>query len=158
MTSGRAVCDALVETFALYFMGHSFHWNVEGPLFSQLHELFGKIYEDAVDAVDDLAEHIRALGEYAPTEMRAVDAGGVTSAMEMVERLRGQNEIVLAALTAAMTEAEADRRPGLVNFLQDRIDKHAKWGWMLAATVKERSGAARIQARYKEMKNGPMEK
>ena len=41
------------------------HWNVKGPNFIALHELFDKINEDVEDYVDDIAE-------------RAVQLGGVT--------------------------------------------------------------------------------
>jgi starvation-inducible DNA-binding protein len=38
------------------------HWNVKGPNFIALHELFDKINEDVEDYVDELAERIVQLG------------------------------------------------------------------------------------------------
>lgn len=38
------------------------HWNVKGPNFFQLHELFDKIHSDVEDFADTLAERITALG------------------------------------------------------------------------------------------------
>jgi starvation-inducible DNA-binding protein len=38
------------------------HWNVKGPNFIALHELFDKINEDVEDYVDDLAERVVQLG------------------------------------------------------------------------------------------------
>jgi starvation-inducible DNA-binding protein len=45
---------------------------VEGPDFSELHKFFGKIYEDAYDALDQIAEYIRYLDEYAPGSLNAL--------------------------------------------------------------------------------------
>ena len=38
------------------------HWNVKGPNFIALHELFDKINEDVEDYVDELAERVVQLG------------------------------------------------------------------------------------------------
>src|SRR6201993_5007366 len=38
------------------------HWNVKGPNFIALHELFDKINEDVEDYVDDIAERAVQLG------------------------------------------------------------------------------------------------
>ena len=38
------------------------HWNVKGPSFIALHELFDKIYTDVAASVDTIAERIVALG------------------------------------------------------------------------------------------------
>ena len=38
------------------------HWNVKGPNFIALHELFDKINEDVEDYVDEIAERATALG------------------------------------------------------------------------------------------------
>jgi starvation-inducible DNA-binding protein len=137
---------ALAETFMFYVEAHICHWNVEGPTFSQLHSLFGEIYSDAHDAVDGIAERIRTLGEKAPetaaqlTEGSEIDADrSLSGPAEMVEALREDNSLVIACLEAAQEAAEEAQRTGIANFLQDRIDKHAKWDWMLTATLKAHS-------------------
>jgi starvation-inducible DNA-binding protein len=52
------------------------HWNVKGPQFISLHELFDKVYVDAVEAVDLFAERIMQLGGMAEGTLQAV--GGTT--------------------------------------------------------------------------------
>jgi starvation-inducible DNA-binding protein len=139
-----ALRKALAETFAFYFKAHAFHWNVTGISFPSLHKLFGKIYEDAHTAVDDLAEHIRTLDQPAPftvseimqgAEIEDADEGNANTPVEMVQELAEDNEEVIAALNDATTAAMKAGNAGIANFLQDRIDKHAKWGWMLRATA-----------------------
>ncbi len=131
---------ALAETFVFYVKAHSFHWNVRGPLFNQWHDFFGALYQDAHGAVDDIAEHIRALNELAPASLDEIVAPSkikFTSAPDaagMVKQLRADNKVVIAALEAAQDCAEDADDEGLSNFLQDRLDKHAKWGWKLTAS------------------------
>ena len=48
------------------------HWNVKGPNFIALHELFDKINEDAVDNVDEIAERVVQLGGVAEGTARTV--------------------------------------------------------------------------------------
>src|SRR5437667_2920172 len=46
------------------------HWNVKGPNFISLHELFDKINKNVADNVDDLAERIVQLGGVAEGTVR----------------------------------------------------------------------------------------
>jgi starvation-inducible DNA-binding protein len=46
------------------------HWNVKGPNFISLHELFDKINEDAEDSVDEIAERVVQLGGVAEGTLR----------------------------------------------------------------------------------------
>jgi starvation-inducible DNA-binding protein len=48
------------------------HWNVKGPQFFQLHELFDKINEEVEDYVDDIAERAVQLGGVALGTARSV--------------------------------------------------------------------------------------
>ena len=144
---GQKLTEALAQTFALYFKAHAAHWNVEGPLFSELHSLFASIYADAFGAVDDIAERIRTLDEYAPRALSEMADGGPVpnEAMAMVADLQAMNETARNAVQAAYEQAENAGNAGLSNFLQVRLDKHARWDWMLKATGK---GKSRTEKRY----------
>src|SRR4051812_7345624 len=64
------ICEGLgkvlADSYTLYLMTHNFHWNVTGPQFQELHKMFEAQYQELADAVDTIAERIRALGQYAP--------------------------------------------------------------------------------------------
>ena len=60
----------LADTYVLYLKTHSFHWNVEGPMFQTLHQMFMVQYTETWNAIDLIAERIRSLGEYAPGTYR----------------------------------------------------------------------------------------
>jgi len=94
----EALAKVLADTFVLYLKTHSFHWNVEGPQFRALHEMFEEQYRDLWDSIDEIAERIRALGHSAPgtmdkfkdlSEIRESDL--IPSAIEMLQQLVSDN-------------------------------------------------------------------
>jgi starvation-inducible DNA-binding protein len=56
----------LAVTYTLYLKTHNYHWNVTGPMFNTLHLIFMEQYTEMWNAVDTIAERIRALGHPAP--------------------------------------------------------------------------------------------
>lgn len=56
----------LADTYVLYGKTHGFHWNVTGPMFNTLHLMFMEQYTELWNALDVIAERIRALGVLAP--------------------------------------------------------------------------------------------
>jgi starvation-inducible DNA-binding protein len=62
----------LSQGIDLMLQGKQAHWNVKGPQFIALHELFDKIVEDSEGWVDDLAERAVALGGVAEGTIAAV--------------------------------------------------------------------------------------
>src|SRR6187399_897210 len=60
----KALTKLLAESYDLMAQTHLAHWNVEGPDFFQLHSAFQSQYEGLFEAVDEIAERVRALGSY----------------------------------------------------------------------------------------------
>ena len=56
----------LADSYTLYLKTHNFHWNVTGPMFNTLHEMFMLQYTELWNSVDLIAERIRSLGHKAP--------------------------------------------------------------------------------------------
>jgi starvation-inducible DNA-binding protein len=139
-----ALKKVLANTFVMYFKTHTYHWNVEGMFFPQLHEFFGNLYEELYNAVDPIAEHLRAMDSYTPVSLAELTGlstvmetlTGVPDAKSMVNNLIVDNNTVIISLMQAYQEADKASELGLANFLQDRIDMHQKHGWMLKATAK----------------------
>jgi starvation-inducible DNA-binding protein len=52
----------LADSVDLMMQAKQAHWNIKGPQFIALHELFDKIVEDSEGWIDDLAERAVALG------------------------------------------------------------------------------------------------
>ena len=81
----------LADSFTLYMMTHNFHWNVTGPQFNSLHQMFMGQYTEQWNALDIIAERIRALGHPAPgtfaefAKLTSVkEVSGVPKANDMV--------------------------------------------------------------------------
>ena len=124
------------------FMAQGFHWNVSGRDFYQLHELFGDIYEDAFEAVDPMAEHIRIMGGDAPftlDEFQRLAMVDVVSApidaTAMIRTLLAANDQVVSALNEAFAIANDINAQGTADFLAGRLDMHGKWSWMLRESI-----------------------
>lgn len=62
----------LADLLDLHSHSKQAHWNVKGPNFIALHELFDKVAEQIYDAADDVAERAVALGGKATGTVAAV--------------------------------------------------------------------------------------
>ena len=142
-TSLRAV---LGNTFCMYFRAHTFHWNVTGMLFHSMHQYFDGLYNELFLAVDPIAEHIRSLNELAPASIANLVASSDVSytnaatpgtPKEMIEELLGHNALVLESLYKAHEDASNEKHDGIVNFIEERIDAHAKIGWQLRSHIQD---------------------
>jgi starvation-inducible DNA-binding protein len=129
----------LANLFVLYFKAHSFHWNVTGLQFSQMHDFFGKLYEELHGAVDPLAEQIRINGSFAPrtlaelyepTTINETSLTGNNIAAMLAELAKG-NEEVVKNYTECISIAKSLNNEGLIDYLAGRIDAHKKIGWMI---------------------------
>ena len=127
----------------MYYKAHSYHWNVEGKDFPQLHEFFGNVYDDIYGSVDKMAEEIRALGFYAPRNLdevyknKTIDAEnvGVNPNTMLADLLVANNE-TLNVLNKLFDELTSAKKQGFANFIAERIDAHSKHGWMLKSILK----------------------
>ena len=133
----------LGTNFGLYFKSHSFHWNVEGPDFAQYHGFLGDFYESVFDQTDDIAEKIRMLGSYAPTNLSRMlelsdiqETDTIPDALSMLRILKEDNDRFIFHIRAGIVAADAANEPAISNFLQDLLDKHQKHAWMLRSFTK----------------------
>ena len=140
----QALSKLLADTYVLYLKTHSFHWNVEGPMFQTLHQMFMEQYTEIWNAIDLIAERIRSLGEYAPGTYREYarltrikETEGVPRAEEMIKLLiEGQEAVVRTAREALPIAEEANDQPTL-DLLTQRMQIHEKNAWMLRSLLKK---------------------
>ena len=140
----RGLSKLLADTYTLYLTTHNFHWNVTGPMFNTLHQMFMEQYTETWNAIDLIAERIRSLGEYAPATYREYarltsikETEGVPRAEEMVRLLiEGQEAVVRTAREALGVADEANDQPTL-DLLTQRMQVHEKNAWMLRSLLKK---------------------
>ena len=134
---------AFASEFSFFLKAANFHWNVEGSLFPQYHELFGTIYGEVYGSIDTFAEELRALRIYAPAsfetfdEISVVDCeDDVPNGMQMTQQLLADSDTMAELFRQAYSAAELQGDFGLANFLADRQNAHRKHSWMLRSTLK----------------------
>jgi starvation-inducible DNA-binding protein len=128
----------LANSYAVYLKTHGYHWNVRGPNFAALHNLFMTQYTEMWTAIDEVAERIRALGELAPQGYRTFanlsgiqDGDPEKDAPAMLRELVADHETLIAAAKAARQGAD-DVTAAVIDA---RVQAHEKHAWMLRASL-----------------------
>ena len=142
----RAIAEGLsallADSYTLYLMTHNFHWNVTGPQFNSLHAMFMGQYTEQWNAIDVIAERIRAVGFPAPgtygefarlTSIREPE--GVPDANEMVRQLVVAQEATARTARNLFPVVEAARDQPTADVLTQRINVHEKTAWMLRSLL-----------------------
>ena len=132
----------LAESYALYVKTHNYHWNVTGPEFGALHAMFQTQYEDLAEALDDIAERIRALDEKVPASFQhfnalktAKDGDEHLNAASMVEDLYKDNKAISDKMKHVVIVAQEAGDEGTADLLIERIRAHDKNAWMLKSSL-----------------------
>lgn len=141
----KAVVDALMhvlaDCYALYLKTHNYHWNVTGPNFKSLHDLFEEQYTDLFTAVDEVAERVRTLGAKVPATFKTFaslthikDGDEKAKANDMVKQLYKDQLQIIECINDAMAKAHKAGDEGTIALLSSRIEIHEKNAWMLKAS------------------------
>jgi starvation-inducible DNA-binding protein len=132
----------LADTYAIYLKTQSFHWNVTGPMFQALHVMFENQYRELADAVDEVAERIRALGHPAPgsfsqfAELTTIqEEAGVPAAEEMIRQLVLAHEAAVRTARTVFASAESNDDQVTIDLLTERMQVHEKTAWMLRSLL-----------------------
>ncbi|HYF57395.1 MAG TPA: Dps family protein [Burkholderiaceae bacterium] len=138
----QGLSRVLADSFRLYMKTHSYHWNVTGPMFQTLHVMFQEQYTEQWNALDVIAERIRALGVYAPgtsTQLAKLstipDDQTVPSAQEMIRNLVDAQQTVARTAREVFTWADEANDQPTADLLTQRMDTHEKNAWMLRSLL-----------------------
>jgi starvation-inducible DNA-binding protein len=133
----------LADTYTLYLTTHNFHWNVTGPMFNTLHQMFMMQYTELWNAVDPIAERIRSLGHPAPGSY--AQFGALTSikdapttppkALEMVRILVEGHEAVARTARGIFPLADKAHDEPTADLLTQRLTVHEQTAWMLRSLL-----------------------
>lgn len=140
MTLVPLLRTSLSNTYRIYSKTHSFHWNVTGSRFQELHLFFETLYTQLWMEVDQIAELIRIEGETAPINGEDLVSHGsiematsVPSGDEMLKILTADLEVLITSLKEA--EANASDSPSALDALSTIIAGHEKTLWMMKSMV-----------------------
>ncbi|WP_284155258.1 Dps family protein [Sulfuricystis thermophila] len=134
----------LADSYTLYLMTHNFHWNVTGPMFNTLHLMFMQQYTEQWNALDIIAERIRALGHPAPGTYREFvklasikEVEGVPKATEMIRLLVDAQEATARTARSMIPLVEKANDQPTLDILTQRLEIHEKTAWMLRSLLEE---------------------
>lgn len=132
----------LSDTYLLYLKTQNFHWNVVSSLFHSLHLMFEGQYGELSEAVDTLAERIRALGHPAPgsfaqfkTMATIKESSTVPKPTEMLKQLLADHELMSREIRKAIPAIEKAGDEVTVDLLIQRLTQHEKTAWMLRSSI-----------------------
>ncbi len=134
----------LADSYTLYLMTHNFHWNVTGPQFNSLHTMFMAQYTEQWNALDVIAERIRALGFPAPGTYKEFiklasikDVEGVPKSTGMIRHLVAAQEATARTARKLFPVVDEANDQPTADVLTQRIDVHEKTAWMLRSLLEE---------------------
>lgn len=138
----KGLSRLLSDTYTLYLKTHNYHWNVTGPMFQTLHTMFETQYNELAEAVDEIAERIRALGHRAPGTYQEFmkltsikESTNDQSANQMIaELVQGQEAVVRTARSIFPVIEECNDQP-TADLLTRRMETHEKTAWMLRSML-----------------------
>jgi starvation-inducible DNA-binding protein len=140
----KGLSALLADSYTLYLMTHNFHWNVKGPLFNSLHQMFMEQYTEQWNALDLIAERIRALGHPAPgtyrefVELASIkEVEGVPQATDMVRHLVAAQEATARTARKLFPVVEAASDEPTADLLTQRLEVHEKTAWMLRSMLED---------------------
>ncbi len=140
----QGLSGLLADSYTLYLMTHNFHWNVTGPMFNTLHIMFMGQYTEQWNALDLIAERIRALGHPAPGTYKEFvklatikEVEGQPKAMDMVRHLVAAQEATARTARSLLAVADAANDQPTLDLLTQRLDLHEKTAWMLRVLLED---------------------
>ena len=137
-----ALSKLLADTYLLYLKTQNTHWNIHGPEFYSLHVMTEKQYEEMADAVDEIAERIRALGFFVEGTTSAFQK--LSSIQEdekihpkhiLIEQLIKGHEQVIRDCRSLGELAEKHHDCATVDLMGRRLNAHEKFSWMLRSQL-----------------------
>ncbi|MEH1967190.1 Dps family protein [Nostoc sp.] len=134
----------LADAYLLLVKTKKYHWDVVGPQFRSLHQLWEEHYEKLTLNIDALAERVRALGGYPVGSLEGFlkvatlkeHAGNIPTATGMVSNLVDDHEQVIRNLRDHVDQSgEKYHDQGTADFLTGLMEEHEEMAWMLRSFI-----------------------
>jgi len=140
MDINRALNILLADEYKVLVKTRGFHWNVTGPFFGPLHELFGDQYNQLNSLTDTIAERIRQLkGQPFGSMQQFISTGTLYedttvpfNYTDMINHLVMDHEDLIKDIRR--TSAAVNTQDSVTaNILLEWAAKHEKMAWFLRA-------------------------
>ena len=140
----KVLKTVLADEHVLYIKLRKYHWNVNGPQFHALHEMFEQQYTAIADVIDEVAERIVQYGAVAPGTLAdfledarlSENPDETPDATTMVENSVSDHEALIRYLRDDVdTVGEKYEDIGSEDFLTGLLQQHQQYAWMLRAML-----------------------
>lgn len=134
----------LADAYVLLVKTKKYHWDVVGPQFRTLHQLWEEHYKKLTENIDEIAERIRTLGGYPTGTMEGFlslatlkeHSGEIPTATGMVTQLVEDHEQVIRNLRNHVDRcSEEFHDQGSADFLTELMEEHEQIAWMLRSFI-----------------------
>jgi starvation-inducible DNA-binding protein len=134
----------LSNAYLLLIKTKKYHWDVTGPQFRTLHELWEEHYQALTESIDKIAERVRTLGGYPIGTAEGFlqlatikeHAGDVPTATQMVANLVADHEEVIRNFREHVDQcSEQFHDEGTADFLTGLMEAHEEMAWMLRSFI-----------------------
>jgi starvation-inducible DNA-binding protein len=134
----------LSDLYLVLVKTKKYHWDVVGPQFRTLHQLWEEQYEALTETIDTCAERIRTLGGYPVGTMEGFlklasikeHPSDIPNATEMVSRLVQDHEQIIRNLRGHISQcSESFKDDGTADFLTGLMEQHEAIAWMLRSFI-----------------------
>jgi starvation-inducible DNA-binding protein len=134
----------LSDLYLILVKTKKYHWDVVGPQFRTLHQLWEEQYNALTETIDACAERIRTLGGYPVGTMEGFlklasikeHPGDIPNATEMVSRLVQDHEQIIRNLRKHVEKcSESFKDDGTADFLTGLMEQHEAIAWMLRSFI-----------------------
>ncbi|HEY9486790.1 MAG TPA: DNA starvation/stationary phase protection protein [Chryseosolibacter sp.] len=134
----------LADEYIVYTKTRSYHWNVEGSNFMEMHKFYESQYEELDEIIDEVAERVRALGHYAEGRLkdftrlsRLEEPESTTKQSEQLRNLLNDDETIIQNMRKLITTfAEENKDLGTSDFITSVMEKHEKMAWFIRSYLK----------------------
>ncbi|GAB4321737.1 MAG: Dps family protein [Phototrophicales bacterium] len=129
----------LADEHVLYMKLRNYHWNVTGPHFRALHQLFEEQYTQLATTIDLIAERIRSYGAFALGTMQNMieqarleeSPHNTLPARDMVANIVTDHETMVRNLRQDIDQVDDIDDDGAEDFLTGLLQTHQEMAWML---------------------------
>lgn len=138
----------LSDAYLLLIKTKKYHWDVVGPQFRSLHQLWEEHYTALTETIDAIAERVRALGGYPVGTAEGFlkyaslkeQAGTLPTAYQMVDNLVNDHEQVIRNLRQHVDQCDEQfGDQGTADFLTGLMEGHEQMAWMLRSFIEGES-------------------
>ena len=135
--------NSLLADYEIYYQNlRSLHWNIKGEKFFQLHNLYEEYYDEAAEAIDEIAERILMINQVPLSTMADFvkhadleECGVVSDSKKGLKIVLDNNQKLLAKFKEILEAADEAGDEGTNALMSDMIGAAEKRIWMVSSTL-----------------------